>query len=133
MPIPLFRAGLGAVLGDRLLLIEHVGRTSGARRFVVVECIGRPSRNVVRVASGFGASAQWYRNIAANGVALLSIGRLRRIPATPRLLASREGKLRLDEYAARHPRAWRRLYDGMTAAQGGEPDIRVVEFRLDGA
>ena len=61
------------MFGSRLVMIEHLGRVSGERRFVVVEVVGL-ERNVVRVASGFGHRAQWYRNIQANGVAYISIG-----------------------------------------------------------
>jgi hypothetical protein len=32
-PIGLYRAGLGFVFGSRLLMLEHRGRSSGARRF----------------------------------------------------------------------------------------------------
>ena len=41
-PIWLFRARLGFVFGSRLLMIEHTGRKTGARRYVTVEGIGRP-------------------------------------------------------------------------------------------
>ena len=78
LPIPLYRASLGWMLGTRLVMIEHLGRSSGERRFVVVEVIGL-ERNVVRVASGFGRRSQWYRNIEANGVAYISVGRFRRV------------------------------------------------------
>ena len=37
LPIPLYRASLGWMLGTRLVMIEHLGRSSGERRFVVVE------------------------------------------------------------------------------------------------
>ena len=46
-PIPLFRAGLGFVFGGRLLLLEHLGRTSGEHRFVVLECVERPAKHRV--------------------------------------------------------------------------------------
>lgn len=130
-PIGLFRIGLGPLFGQRLLMLEHLGRTSGQRRYVVLECIDRPDPGVVVVASGFGAAAQWYRNIAANGHAFIWIGRLARVPSVPRLLPAEENAERLERYAARHPGAWRRLSGAMTVAQGGTPDIPLVEFTLD--
>ena len=57
------------------MLLTHIGRTSGHPRQVVLEVIGAdpqsaPPSNVqpaaVLVASGFGARAQWYRNVVAN-------------------------------------------------------------------
>ena len=71
LPIPLYRVGLGWLFGERLVMIEHLGRVSHEPRYVVVEVVER-GRNVVRVASGFGTRAQWYRNLRANGVAYLS-------------------------------------------------------------
>ncbi|MCH6231856.1 nitroreductase family deazaflavin-dependent oxidoreductase [Microbacterium sp. CFH 31415] len=127
LPIPLYRASLGWIFGDRLVMIEHRGRTSGERRFVVVEVIGM-ERNAVRVASGFGRKSQWYRNLAANGVAFLSVGRYRRVRAQPRLLDPAASATVLAAYAAAHPEAWSHLRAAMEALQGGEPDIPVVEF-----
>lgn len=127
MPIPLYRASLGWLFGDRLVMIEHLGRTSGERRFVVVEVIGF-ERNRVRVASGFGRSSQWYRNIEANGVAYISVGRFRRVRARAHLLDEAQSADALAEYARRHPAAWRHLHAAMDVLQGGVADIPVVEF-----
>ncbi len=127
LPIPLYRASLGWIFGNRLVMIEHVGRTTGERRFVVVEVIGF-ERNVVRVASGFGHSSQWYRNLRANGVAYISVGRFRRVRAHPRLLGAEDSAAALAAYAREHPAAWRHLHEAMEVLQGGEPDIPVVEF-----
>lgn len=129
-PIGLYRIGLGGLLGSRLVMIEHRGRTSGKTRYVVVECVERPSPAVVMVASGFGATAQWYRNIAANGVARVWTGWRRSVPSTARLLDAAESAERLREYAAVHPKAWDRLHGAMAEAQGGEPDIRIVELTM---
>lgn len=126
-PIPLYRMSLGWLFGNRLIMIEHRGRVSGERRFVVVEVIGF-ERNAVRVASGFGTRSQWYRNIRANGVAYISIGRFRRVRARARLLDREESARRLAEYAEAHPQAWRHLRSAMGVLQGKDPDIPVVEF-----
>lgn len=128
LPIPMYRLGLGWLLGRRLVMIEHRGRLSGARRFVVVEVVEREGR-ALRVASGFGHKAQWYRNLRANGVAHLSTGRSRRVPVAVTLLDPRASREVLDRYARDHPDAWRRLHGAMAAAQRGEPEIAVVEFR----
>jgi len=127
LPIPLYRASLGWMLGSRLVMIEHLGRVSGERRFAVVEVL-RLEPNVVRVASGFGHRAQWYRNIQANGVAYISIGRFRRVKAHARLLGPEASAARLADYAKEHPVAWRHLHGAMDLAQGGDADIPVIEF-----
>jgi deazaflavin-dependent oxidoreductase (nitroreductase family) len=126
-PIALYRAGLGWMFGERLVMIEHLGRVSHDRRFVVVEVVDR-ERNVVRVASGFGTGAQWYRNLKANGVAYLSTGGARHVRAAVRLLDHAESQARLEVYAAKHPEAWRHLKAAMDDAAGGDAYIPIVEF-----
>ena len=127
-PIPLYRAGLGWLLGPRLVMIEHRGRTSGEPRFVVVEVVEREG-NAIRVASGFGEKAQWYRNLRANGVAYLSTGRARRVPASVRFLDEQEATEVLARYAIAHPQAWRELSAAMAELAGeSDPVIPMVEF-----
>jgi deazaflavin-dependent oxidoreductase (nitroreductase family) len=127
MPIPLYRAGLGWMLGHRLVMIEHFGRASHQRRFVVVEVVER-ERNVIRVASGFGRRAQWYRNLQANGVAYLSTGGARRVRAAVRMLDRGESDTVLRRYERAHPGAWRHLHAAMDLAAGGDAHIPIVEF-----
>ncbi|MEO8094728.1 MAG: nitroreductase family deazaflavin-dependent oxidoreductase [Pseudolysinimonas sp.] len=129
LPVPLYRAGFGFLFGKRLVMIEHLGRSSGEQRFAVVECVDHRGP-LVRVASGLGAHTQWYRNIAANGVAFISIGRLRRVPAEARLLSREESDAALREYGAAHPAAWKHLEAAMSYAAGGEADIRIIDFTL---
>ena len=127
LPIWLYRAGLGWMLGRRLMMIEHLGRTSHQPRYVVVE-IAERTPSVIRVASGFGTRAQWYRNLRANGVAYLSTGRARRVPARVRLLDDAESAAMLERYAAEYPDLWKHLSAAMDYAAGGEAHIPIVEF-----
>jgi hypothetical protein len=39
-PVWAYRARLGVLFGSRLVMLEHTGRTSGRRRFVVLEVAG---------------------------------------------------------------------------------------------
>jgi hypothetical protein len=42
-PIWLYRIRAGGLLGTRMMMLEHIGRTSGERRYVVLEeTLGRP-------------------------------------------------------------------------------------------
>ncbi|WP_051191962.1 nitroreductase family deazaflavin-dependent oxidoreductase [Microbacterium luticocti] len=126
-PIALYRAGLGWIFGTRLVMIEHLGRVSHEPRYVVVEVVER-DRNRIVVASGFGSTAQWYRNLRANGVAYLSTGRARRVRADVRLLDRDESAADLKRYAAEHPLAWKHLKGAMDAAVGGDAVVLLVEF-----
>lgn len=127
LPIPLYRAGLGRLLGPRLVMIEHEGRKSGEPRYVVVEVVERDGR-ALRVASGFGTRAQWYRNLRANGVAYLSTGGVRRERAAVTLLDDEDSRAVLERYDRAHPEASRRLKDAMDIAQGQDARIPIVEF-----
>lgn len=132
LPIAMYRIGLGFVFGRRVLMVEHLGRTSHQRRFVVLEVAER-SDTVISVASGFGRSAQWYRNIEANGVVFVSTGFRRRVPATARLLTRGESDPRLTRYAELHPTAWQHLEAAMREIAGGDPEILIVDLTLPSA
>ncbi|MCK0437938.1 nitroreductase family deazaflavin-dependent oxidoreductase [Gordonia alkaliphila] len=108
-PIPLFRAGLGFVFGGRLLLLEHLGRTSGEHRFVVLECVERPAKHRVVVASGFGETSQWYANLQADPHCWVSIGFARRRPAIARTLPPEVAEGVIERYRVAHPKAYDEL------------------------
>ncbi|UUT35846.1 nitroreductase family deazaflavin-dependent oxidoreductase [Microbacterium elymi] len=127
MPIPMYRAGFGWLLGGRLVMIEHLGRVSHEPKYVVVEIVERTPQRIV-VASGLGRRSQWYRNLKANGVAFLSTGHARRVPAHVRFLDAAESAEVLDRYTREHPLAWKHLKGAMDAAAGGDADIPLVEF-----
>lgn len=107
-PIWLYRARLGFMFGSGLLMLEHTGRKTGARRYVVLEVLGRPRPGSYVVASGWN-HAQWYRNIQASPQVRVSVGRRVRAAATARQLTSDEAAAILDGYAQHHPRAWATL------------------------
>jgi deazaflavin-dependent oxidoreductase (nitroreductase family) len=105
-PVIVYRARMGSVLGPRMLMLEHTGRTTGTRRYVVLEIVGRPNAGTYVVVSGFGTKAQWYRNVRVNPRVRIWLGSHRPIPATARPLNRDEATTTLAAYAARHPRAW---------------------------
>jgi deazaflavin-dependent oxidoreductase (nitroreductase family) len=132
-PIPLFRHRLGWLFGSRVLMLEHVGRTSGEPRFVCLEVVERPSPRRVIVVSGFGTRAQWYRNLRAQPRCHVSVGHARRAPATARFLPEAEADAVLARYAAERPSDWRMLR-GMIEKATGRPATRLpmVELAIDG-
>lgn len=117
-PIALYRAGLGWLLGSRILMLEHRGRGSGRRRFVCLEVVARPARDRIVIVSGFGTRAQWYRNLQAHPRCFVSTGRLRRVPATARLLPPDEAADALERYREAHPRDWAMLRGAIEKAVG---------------
>lgn len=75
LPVLLYRWRLGFLLGHRFLLVEHVGRRSGHHYRTVVEVIGHQPPGTWYVMSGFGRTADWYRNVATAGSARIRLGR----------------------------------------------------------
>lgn len=134
MPIAVFRAGFGFLFGGRLLMLEHLGRTSGVWRQVVVEVADREGPLTFVVASGFGPRAQWYRNLEADPRCVVSVGTIRRRRARAELLGEEESRRLLDRYSAKHPRTWKMLNQAIVDATGqADPSIPMVRLRLEPA
>jgi deazaflavin-dependent oxidoreductase (nitroreductase family) len=137
-PIHLYHVGLGFLFGSRMLLLEHTGRVSGARREVVLEVASRPGPDRYVVVSGFGERAQWYRNLRVNPAVRVSVGRRRSVSATAALLRPERAAAVFAEYARRRPQLWARMVPLLRRSCELSPDaplaehIPVVELALDG-
>jgi deazaflavin-dependent oxidoreductase (nitroreductase family) len=136
VPIVVFRAGLGAVFGSRMLMLEHVGRRSGRSRYVVLEVVGHPSPEVYVVPSGFGERSQWFRNIMVHPDVKVSVGRRRGARAVARRLSTAEADLTLRRYIDRHPRAWATLRGVLEETLGGRvappgTELPMIEVRVE--
>ena len=135
LPIRLYQARLGFLFGSRLLMLEHIGRRSGARRYVVLEVVGHPSPDTYVVASGFGGRAQWFRNLSVNPHARVWTGRRGPTAATARILTTTEADAALDAYVRRHPRAWRSFKPVLENTLGSaiteqSTQLPMVELRM---
>lgn len=129
-PIGIYRAGLGFLFGRRLLMLEHVGRASGARRYVVLEVVTRPSKDTVVIAAALGRKAQWYQNLLAQPACHVSTGFRRRVSATAAVLDPEAAARFLAEYQAKHPSMWKELNTVITALHDGEPDFELPLVEL---
>lgn len=133
-PISLYRAGLGFVFGSRMLMLEHVGRRTGAKRYVVLEVIDQPDPNTYVVPSGFGERSQWFQNVIAEPEVKVSVARRRSVAGTARRLSTGEADAALQRYIGRHPRAWSSLKEVVQRTLGGrvdppDTDLPMVELR----
>jgi deazaflavin-dependent oxidoreductase (nitroreductase family) len=109
LPVLVYRGGCGWLFGTRLMLVEHVGRRTGALRRTVVEVVEHePADGSYIVASGFGPAAHWYRNLLADPHATVTVGR-RRIAVVAETMSTSAGGAVMARYAHRHPRTVRRL------------------------
>lgn len=113
LPIALYRVRLGFLLGRRFLMLEHVGRSSGLRRYVVIEVVDHdPQTGAYWVCSGWGRGADWFRNIQKTPEVWLTAG-WRRSSARARELEGEEAAAPLRRYASAHPYALRKLAEMM--------------------
>ncbi len=119
-PIWLYRARLGALMGSRMLLLEHVGRMSGARRYAVLEVVDHPGPKRYIVVSGWGKGSQWFRNVTAEPRVRLGLGSHGPAPATAHVLGPDEAEAVFERYAVMHPKAWKRLAPTLPRLMAGE-------------
>ena len=109
LPIWLYHLRLGWLLGDRLLLLTHIGRKSGLPRQAVIEVVRYDlASDSYIIASGFGAQVDWFRNIQKNPNVVVQSG-LRRLKAVAARLPLDVAADELHNYAQRHPRAFRTI------------------------
>lgn len=134
-PIWIYRLRAGALLGSRVLMLEHIGRTSGRARYVVLEVIDRPAPDRYVVASGFGAKAQWFRNIRANAAVRVWSGSHPPRPAVAHVLDQASIDQVLAAYRLRRPNAWEQFKPILEDTLGQpitdtDAPLPMVELRL---
>jgi len=134
-PVWLYKARAGALFGSRFLMLEHIGRKSGARRYAMLEIVDHSTPDSYVVASGFGRKAQWFRNIQANSQVRVYAGSHAPRGAAARVLDQDEADRTLAAYRSRHPRAWQRMRPvleqtlGVPISDTATP-LPLVELRL---
>lgn len=77
----------------------------------MLEVVDRPRPGVVRVVSGLGPRAQWFRNITAEPRVRVTNGWGRPARATARVLDADEAERAFARYRAVHPWRWAALQD----------------------
>lgn len=128
-PLAMFRAKLGWMFGNRILLLHHVGRVTGKDRKVVLEVVAHdPSTGAYTVASGWGTSAAWYRNVLATPQVTIEVGR-RTLAVTAVPLGQAEGADIFARYAMRHRILARYL---LPRLMGFSVDGSLEDFRAAG-
>ena len=128
LPILAYRLGVGWLFGQRFLLLNHVGRKTGLPRQAVIEMVEHDAAaGTWAVASGFGHTAAWYRNLRQTPDATIQVGR-REYAVTARFLTAADGGTAMRRYAERYPKTARRLASFM----GFDPDGSASGYQAIG-
>jgi deazaflavin-dependent oxidoreductase (nitroreductase family) len=137
LPILLYRARLGWLLGHRFLLLTHRGRKTGRLHHTVLEVVRYDHRTQESaVLSAYGKGADWYQNILAHPALEVCTGRSSYRPQQ-RLLDTEERLAALRIYQRRYRRAFQTVmrwlgysYDGTEASlQALAESVVMVAFR----
>jgi deazaflavin-dependent oxidoreductase (nitroreductase family) len=108
-PIWLYRLHLGWLLGNRFLMLTHIGRTSGKPHQTVLEVVDYDGQsNTYVIASGWGEKSSWFKNITKNNQVVVTTGNAR-FQATTNRLSVEEARQTLLDYARKYPLAFREL------------------------
>jgi deazaflavin-dependent oxidoreductase (nitroreductase family) len=132
MPIHLYRLKLGWLLGTRLLLLNHIGRVSGKPRQTILEVAEHDAtNNSYVVASGWGPTAAWYRNVLHTPEVSIQVG-TRTIPVTALPLDEDEGADTFVRYASRHRTTAKYVLPRVLgfSVDGSDADFRAVGQRM---
>ncbi|HTY28018.1 MAG TPA: nitroreductase family deazaflavin-dependent oxidoreductase [Mycobacterium sp.] len=129
-PILVYRLRLGWLFGSRLLLLNHVGRVSGKPRQSVLEVAEHDGDTYV-VASGWGPTAAWYRNILHTPDVTIQVG-TRTIPVTAIPLDKEQGAQVFVRYGSRHRTAAKYVLPRMLgfSVDGSDADFHAVGQQL---
>jgi deazaflavin-dependent oxidoreductase (nitroreductase family) len=138
LPLLLYRARLGWLLGERFLRLTHIGRKSGQPHQTVVEVVDHdPVTDSYIVASGWGEKADWFQNLQKTPEVVIDVGR-RRLNVKAERLSIDQAEQWLLNYARDHPRTFHELARFMTGKNlNGTPEdcrllaeaVPVVAFR----
>ncbi len=109
LPLWLYRAHLGWLLGQRFLRLTHTGRRTGMPRQTVLEVVAHDRlADTYVVVSGLGERAQWFRNIQKTPDVMIAVGQ-RELPARAVRLDAEDAAPIMRDYLRRHPLAFRLL------------------------
>ncbi len=128
LPIYLYKLKLGWLLGHRFMLLTHRGRKSGKVRQAVLEVVVYdPARRESFVASGWGTTTDWYRNIEASPALRVQTGTQRYRPVQHFLTQDENLKV-LMEFKREHPQEIKIALKLYGFEGKGTLDERVARF-----
>jgi deazaflavin-dependent oxidoreductase (nitroreductase family) len=114
LPLWLYRAHLGWLLGERFLRLTHIGRKTGQPHQTVLEVVDHDwATDRYIVTSGWGEKSDWYQNVLKMSQVVIDVDR-RHLNVTAEHLSINEAEQWLFNYAQAHPRTFQGLAKFMT-------------------
>ncbi|HJQ13597.1 MAG TPA: nitroreductase family deazaflavin-dependent oxidoreductase [Anaerolineales bacterium] len=109
LPIWLYRLHLGWLLGDRFLMLTHVGRKSGRPYETVIEVVRHDKEpDTYYVVSGWGDKSDWYQNIQKSADVTVHVAG-RKFQARAKFIPLAKAIEIMEAYAHEHSLAFREL------------------------
>jgi deazaflavin-dependent oxidoreductase (nitroreductase family) len=103
LPLPLYRAGWGWLLGHTFVLLVHAGRKTGQPHAMTAMVLDYdPVTTEVVICANWGATSDWIRNIRARPALRVQIGRKSFTPRH-RFLTDDESFAVAVDFRRRHP------------------------------
>ena len=129
LPIVFYRLGLGGLLGEGLIVLNHVGRKTGAIHHAAVRVVSYDAdSDTYYIASAWGFKSQWPRNLLAHPEIVVQIGR-RKLTVDAQPLTPEQGAHVLLDYRQRHPEAARQgqgPFWGINLAEADDAGLQAV-------
>lgn len=121
-PIWLYRLRLGWLLGERFIMLTHLGRKSGLLRQTVLEVVHYDqAADTYFVVAGWGEKSDWYQNLMKTPRLLIDNGR-HRYEAVAEQPTIGTATAVLSDYARRSPVAFKNLGRIMLGTQPPDDD-----------
>jgi len=109
VPVYIYRVGLGFILGQRFLMLEHTGRKTGLKHQCVLEIVFFDhDKRTYYVASGWGKRSNWLKNIEADPDVTIMIGDNKYRSVASRLNFNDSLSI-MNNYSETHPAAFKIL------------------------
>ena len=109
LPLLLYRARLGWLLGSRFLMLTHAGDVSGLPRQTVLEVVHQDQiKGTFYMVAAYAEHADWLRNVMLDPRVTVTGGR-RTFAAIASTLEHQDARKVLLWYALKHPRALRTI------------------------
>ena len=106
LPLALYRARLGWLLGERFLVLAHRGRRTARWHQTMLEVVDHDGvADVYVVAAGWGERADWLHNVRAWPEVGINVG-ARHVPARAAQIDRATAARILRRYGQRHPLAF---------------------------